>query len=489
MSAARAALVGHVREVDRIHLAALALVVLAGAGLRLAFLREPMRFDEAYSFLTYAMRPPRDITLAYDLPNNHVLNTLLMHLSWQTLGNHITTLRLPNLLAGCAAIPAAYWAGRELYDRDAGLWAAALVATSSPLVDFSVNARGYMLGLLFVLLCLGLGARLVRAGSPWAARAFIVCAGLAAWSVPTMALPLGAVGMWMFVSAVLRRPRDLRRVLHVAATLALGAFVGYVLYWPLMGQTGWTFTEPLPRTWDAIQGIMHATWLTWNRTAYHPLDWITVAGFVAALVLHRRIARQPMPLPLAGLLALAGILLFGPIGPFPRSWVGFAPLFLVCAAAGLAALTSLLRERVAAGSSARARLVTLAPVLVITALLVVSGLRTGQAGSEEPPNSDNDIVGILKTTLRPGEQVLIDQLRFAAAINYYLARESYGVGVGLVTDAQRKDGRVLILVPRDQAAVAASTVGGLGGRVRPNRQPRLVRQMPYLSLYSVEILP
>jgi len=469
---------------DRLHYGALALIVVAGAFLRFAYLGEPMRFDESYSFLNYALAPVRDVTLSYNLPNNHVFNTVLMHFSFYKLGNHIWALRLPALLAGLAAPLAGYWAGRELYHRDAALWAAALIAVSSPLVDFSVNARGYELGVLFVLLALALGALVVRTTSPWPVRGFVVCAVLGAWSVPTTGYGLVIVAIWMAGAAVLRRGLAWRRIARVAGALALGAMLAYLLYWPLMGQSGWTYVGPLPRTRLAVQGLADAIWHVWWRTTSHPLDWFVAAGAVASLVLHRRLARESMPLALAWVLGIGLIVFFGKIGPFPRSWVAVLPLFLVFAGAGLAGVA----QQLAARRLHDARPVSVAAALLLTVVLGAGILHAGQAGSEEPPQSDNDLVSILHQTLRPKELVLIDQVRFGAQLNYYLARAHYGAGMGIVTADQEADGHVLTIVPRDQAGLAVGQVGGLGGH--PTGQPpRLVRRLRYISIYDVPVRP
>jgi uncharacterized membrane protein len=73
----------------------------------------------------------------------------------------VWTVRLPALAAGITLIPASYVVARALYDRRAGLCAAALVAAFGPLVDYSVNGRGYTLGALLVLAALWLAGRLL----------------------------------------------------------------------------------------------------------------------------------------------------------------------------------------------------------------------------------------------------------------------------------------------------------------------------------------
>jgi hypothetical protein len=69
------------RRDGRAHLAALALIVVAGAGIRLWLLHGAMGYDESYTFLNYARYPLVLGLTRYDAPNNHLFHTFLVHLA------------------------------------------------------------------------------------------------------------------------------------------------------------------------------------------------------------------------------------------------------------------------------------------------------------------------------------------------------------------------------------------------------------------------
>jgi len=77
------------------------------ARLRLAFIQQPMRYDEALTFNELASRP-----LYYGLsstrPEQPPAHTLLVHLAYVGLGNQPWVLRLPRWLAGVLLVPATY---------------------------------------------------------------------------------------------------------------------------------------------------------------------------------------------------------------------------------------------------------------------------------------------------------------------------------------------------------------------------------------------
>src|SRR4051794_34019474 len=303
----------------RLHYVVLGLIVLAGSVIRLRYLNEPMRWDEAATFQEYARGSVGTITSSYNRPNNQILYTLLTHFGIKGLGEAVWAVRLVAFAAGVAIVPTAYLAARRLYDSSAGLWAAALTATVGPLVDYSVNGRGYTLGALFVVVALWLGARIVD-GATWPTGAgFVVSCVAAVYTLPTMAIGLGAVGLWMGCNS-LRHPR---RLALIAAAFAVAGLLTLLLYSAVLGQRGWTAVTPAPREWHAVKAIASAVFENWNRAAPHPLDWLVAAAFVAGVVVDTREAEDPgppaSPPPPGGLTppALRPLAPLGPPLPFP----------------------------------------------------------------------------------------------------------------------------------------------------------------------------
>ena len=154
---------GTTREQPTLALALLAITTI-GLTLRLVYLERPMHLDEAYTYNEYASRGLWTGIMQYTLPNNHLLNTALVWFSTTVLGIERWAVRLPALLAGVAMIPLAWLVAARFCGRRAALVAAALAATSEPLVAYSTNARGYtMVGLATLLLVL-VAEAIVRTG-------------------------------------------------------------------------------------------------------------------------------------------------------------------------------------------------------------------------------------------------------------------------------------------------------------------------------------
>jgi len=331
-------------EESREHRTALVLVTLIGVGLRAIHLGQPMRYDEAVTYMYFVRQPWRDALSLYTYPNNHVFHTALAKLAAMVFGAEPWALRLPAFVAGGLCIPATYAAMRALYDSRTGLFAAAIVAWSGTLTLYSTNARGYTLVVLAFLLLLIAGARILNdetGSAPPAWITFAVIAALGLWTVPVMLFPLGAVALWLALNLlVARRSRDLRQLVR---TLGVAAGLAFAFYVPVIARqsvaaitrnrfvasTGWfDFFEQLPATVrDAL--------VSWSL-GIPPLVSILLAALaVLALRRHSKVSRFSVGVPLAAFVWCCWLLVVTHRAPFARIWMWLYPLAAALAGAGL----------------------------------------------------------------------------------------------------------------------------------------------------------
>jgi mannosyltransferase len=86
----------------------------------------------------------------------------LLHFWTRWFGTTEGATHLLPLVISLAAVPAGYWAGRELFDRPAGLAAAGLMATNPFLNWYSTETRMYTLVILLATVAVTLAGRAVR---------------------------------------------------------------------------------------------------------------------------------------------------------------------------------------------------------------------------------------------------------------------------------------------------------------------------------------
>ena len=321
----------------------LLMILSVGVFIRSMLLNQPLRYDEALTFVDYASRPLWYGLSAYDAPNNHLFHTLLVHLV--TLGGtqyKEWLIRLPAFFAGLGVIPATYVLGSKLYRREVGLLAAAIVAASAPLVEYSTNARGYSLVTLCFLLLWIVAATLVERPRTLLWLLFALIGAIGFYTIPTMLYGFAVVVVWLALT-LLTLPaagkyHKLASTWHVrrslccrhAATLSarvrnVGCRRGYQQHLRRATHVG-EFTQKLPQS-------LAETWSTWNSYMPPVISILLSVGVIASLLLHRRLARFPIT-PLLAVLICPPIVLIQRVTPYPRVWLFLLPLYALLAVAG-----------------------------------------------------------------------------------------------------------------------------------------------------------
>lgn len=320
----------------------LATIISVGTFMRLDVLNQPMRLDESYTTLHYVSQGIPTIVTDYSAPNNHVLYNLLVYLSVSLFGFTPAAIRLPAFLAGIACIPATYWLGGKLYNRSTGLFAAALVACSSALIEYSTNGRGYTLQCLLVLLLIGAALRLQSTGTRFLAwRWYMLISIIGLYLLPTTIFPLTALGIWLALSTLRSEPSPRNRFWRgwIVAHLVIG-ITTLVLYLPILLNSGAAsivanpFVRPVENT-EVLSNLMY-TLVEWIMLLMRAVPFPLVILFsIATLVaVHSHVRQRTRTV--SPLLVLFAVSLLGAVaarnGAFGRTWLYlFPPLFLLCA--------------------------------------------------------------------------------------------------------------------------------------------------------------
>jgi hypothetical protein len=473
---------------SRLHLGALGALSLVAVLVRLEFLFQPMRYDESGTYVHYASQPLYIGLTTYTAPNNHLLNTLLIHLSTGVFGNHPWAIRLPALIAGILIVPATYLAARLLYDRSTALVAAALVAASSVLIEYSTNARGYTAVALIFILLIALATRLRHSRSPAAWAAFVALAALGFFAIPTFLYAFGAVVAWLVLAIAAERRNSLLRD-RLLPSLAAAALLTGLLYAPVAAASGVhslvgnAFVAP--ETWGSfareLPPSLADTFAGWHRDQPLPV-WIALAAaFLAGLALHRRLSPVRFS-PVGGALVfIPPVLVLQHVVPFERVWLFLLPLYLTTVAAGLVCLARLLpwrahRQAVVAAVSV-ALCVTLAGKAVASQAVYHS---EDTSTFRDAP----DVAAYLKGQLRPGDRVLAAPPA-DLILEYYLDSEGLDAGLLLYTDFEAR--RLLAVVKEAPREYPLATV--IAWRLPPDEarglRAVLLRRFPHAVVYEL----
>ena len=330
----------------------LAAITSVGALLRMWLATESLWYDEISAFLSFAIEGPGVAFGSYAVPTNHVPMTLATWLAWTVSGGSVNelVLRLPALITGIAAIPAAYALTASVFPRRAAPLGALVAALAPVMVLESAEARGYPFVILAALVAALALARAMRTRAAADYALFACACAFGAWAHPVaILLPIAA--------GLIGLARDRR--LAVAALLA--GVVAAVLLSPLAGDVlasrrdylHVATDQPTAFSREGYEALLGLTlswsdrWLAWPNV---PLTFVFGVG-VAALARRTRARAMLAPFVLAFVLAFALSLALG-------TWI-YARFLLFAVPIGVVAL-------VAAGARSRRG-------VVIVGFLVVGG--------------------------------------------------------------------------------------------------------------------
>jgi hypothetical protein len=215
-------------------------VLIFGLILRSLRLNTDLWLDELASLVSYVQHPLGRILSTYLSANQHLLYSILAHISIKTFGETATALRLPAVLFGVAGLWALDYFAQRVASRKEALLATLLFAVSYHHIFFSQNARGYSAFLFFSLLGTGLFLRALATNHThhWAAYVAVMVLNLA--NHPNALLiflsHIATYGLLLVFKHGKSKPAPAltRRVLWVAALIGFFTVHAYALIIPEM---------------------------------------------------------------------------------------------------------------------------------------------------------------------------------------------------------------------------------------------------------------
>lgn len=195
---------------------------------------ESLWYDEIAPWMEYIRYGPGPIIGNYFDPSNHILMSLLVWMSTESLGDSTRlelAFRLPAFLAMLGAVPLFYALGRAVDGPKWGAILALLGALAPVFILEAVEARGYAIMLFAscgMMLTFVLGTR----GRPGAWTWYAVFAALGIWAhVVTVFVPIGHA-VWFVGAAVFTREK--RTAIAGLLAILLAAMLTLMLYAPVL---------------------------------------------------------------------------------------------------------------------------------------------------------------------------------------------------------------------------------------------------------------
>lgn len=444
-----------------------------------------MRHDEAVTYGRFAKSLAVALT-DYSAPNNHILHTVLVHLSTSIFGGAPWAIRFPSFVFGVLLVIAVHWWISSAVGEEAALMAAALTAGSFFLIEYSTIARGYTMVATGFVVLLELSRRILGDGGTrrrWITWVVVAVLGMA--TVPVFAYPLAFVTTWIAFSIVFdwaadSRPKLARALASSITAVLLGSLAVYL---PAALNSGVAaivdndFLQPIARSqllddwkrlWISLLGLLAKD--GWIALLYPPL-------VVIALIDRRSTLGRTIP-PAVGLLGVIAIMAVQAVSPPTRVFLFGWPMVLGLAGAGAHVLTSGSQWLARRPWTVRAMAIALAGIMTVNVVVTGEVFHSREAGTfrDGPEAAD-----VLLDVIEAGDRIVVES-HPRPVLDYYLRRGGWA-GPELQRDYQNAD-RLFVVVyhprPQDLSGVLTKVP------VADFTTPRLLTRLDETDIYVME---
>ena len=313
----------------RIHFIAIFVVVLGFLnGILESSFRE-LWFDEALTIGDFMYLPTvAAIYHNYVIPNNHIVYTIFLKF-WNDLYPSGISLdfywRLFTVLTAAITI----WVIFERWRKRYGTITLALVlfafTYSLPFEIYATAVRGYMLSMLWIVLCLEFARAWVRKPNWRIGTGYFMFCLLAVGTIPSNLLALAGIVIFLFPYFGFKKVLKWKFIYLATVPLAATA----IFYLPISRQVAGILK--LHEGWNsgfAVAKVVYSSFMI----AFLPLIIVAAAGGI--IYLHRRKNRKFLWSLLIFIIPLVIVFLHSP-APFPRVFVTLWPLWMLLLCVGI----------------------------------------------------------------------------------------------------------------------------------------------------------
>lgn len=348
--------------------------LLTGIAVRGYFLTQPMRYDEAYTFLHFAKN---DFLYCfyYPLPNNHVLHTILVRAVTLVFGGHPAVIRIPALLAGIGSIPLIFLLSRKL--GASGFFASLAIAVFPYLILYATNARGYTMLVFLTVALTFIGEHCIKAPSAAGSTLFALIASAGMLTMPSMAFPIAGIYGWVVCMLFMHGVTARDTLVKFAMPCGLLTFIfTAILYTPVIAVSNGT--HPIvankyvqPQLWHEFlsQLYPHAleTLTDFSRDIPEPVLYICMMLVVVGIYGCIRKRTWDLLMLLPWIVVGSAALFFKTHRiPYTRNWIYLIPFILLLADSGFSYIVEKTPHRIRLA----ANLIVLIGGLVFAASLI-----------------------------------------------------------------------------------------------------------------------
>jgi uncharacterized membrane protein len=295
-------------------------------------------------------------------------------------GDAVWAMRLPALLAGTLLIPATYFLFRTLSNNFVALISATLVSLSSPLIEYSTNARGYTTIILVFLILLLLANYLSTNRNLFAWSLFIVASALGFYTIPLFLLPFGIVICW-YILIIIIENNQTNKYTYLKDLLISLPFIFVcilILYLPVIVISGYgslinnqyVQANSFSYLFYNLVPVLKSTLKLFIRDIPLSITLILALGFLVFLIKIRSFDVKNSLLLVSALSWCCLVILVKRIFQYPRMWLFLIPILVGLSVNGLFYLIkNILKEKLILYSSI---IVSLFLLLTLSSTIIIN---------------------------------------------------------------------------------------------------------------------
>ncbi len=264
-------------------------VFIAGIVIRVMAQASPIRYDETYTFRNYVLSGIRHAVSTYNLPNNHVFHSLLGNIAAKIFSYDLSSVRLVAFSFGCSLLALAAFITWRVAGILAALFSLAFMSSSFYLIDFSSNARGYIIQCFLVLLSVFLIYLIREKSNPKLSALIGLVFALTLYTVPSILAILLPMGIFyaLFSLRSWLKSKETGGLKNTATIGLTTAAMTFLFYSPIIYKEGIKALSSVDRVdWQAIASKVPSHFFTdffeYISTGQGPVISFTVllsAGF------------------------------------------------------------------------------------------------------------------------------------------------------------------------------------------------------------------
>ena len=299
-------------------------------------------FDEVLTVNLLMKLPFPRIYFAYEIPNNHIVFTLLEKVWYGTVsaiaGFPYYCFRLVPMFCGAAAIVLLTRKLIRCCGLPAGTLAAGCFAVSCVYALFATAVRGYMTGFLLTVLAVLCAENVVRLGRRRDFLLYFLLTLLSVGTAPTNLAALAAVVLYFLPSGIRRGGHRMRRVIFLAAAPCLALLFFYL---PIADK--FIGCIRLGEGWHSASSAIYVCY----TGMLFPLIGLLPFCAAGAFFIWRKIPRLRLNCICGLLILLLPMAAYGilKVPPFPRVFFPLSAVWLFLAAHAMTGFLHLFRKR------------------------------------------------------------------------------------------------------------------------------------------------